>query len=150
MVTARTKRGAFALALLALLALLAGCGGGNSRESFVSDALAICGKANERVRLLGTPESFTETQLYARQSKDAVRDELDELRDLTPPPELEDAFAAYLQTLEQRHRQLDLLADAADENNMAIVREVGTELGVLTTRARTQARRAGIEECEPQ
>jgi hypothetical protein len=146
MATAPTRLGGFALVLLALLA---GCGGGNSRESFVTDALAICGKANERVRALGTPESFTQTQLYARQAKDAVGDELDELRDLTPPPEFEDAFAAYLQTLERRHAQLGLLAGAADNTDINAVRQVGSELSVLTAKARTQARRAGIEECEP-
>jgi hypothetical protein len=134
--------------VLLLLVLVAGCGGGNSRNDFMGDTLAICAKANARVKALGTPVSFTDTQLYARQSKDAVGDEIDELRELTPPPELEDSFAAYLATLEQRHRQLDRLAKGADENSMAIVQDVGTELGVLTAKARTQARRAGIDDCE--
>jgi hypothetical protein len=137
-----------ALALL-LLVLVAGCSGGNSRNDFVNDALEICRTSNERVQALGTPESFTDTQLYARQSKDAVGDEINGLRELTPPAELEEAFAQYLATLEQRRRQLELLAEAADKNNMASIQGVGTELGVLTAKARTQARRAAIAACEP-
>ena len=136
-------------AALALLVLVAGCGGGNSRNDFVNDALEICRTANERVQALGTPESFTDTQLYARQSEDAVGDEIDELRKLTEPADLEEAFTQYLATLEQRLRQLELLAEAADKNSMALVQDVGTELGVLTAKARTQARRAGIAACEP-
>ena len=137
-----------ALALL-LLVPVAGCGGGNSRNDFVNDALEICRTSNNRVQALGTPESFTDTQLYARQSEDAVGDEIDELRKLTPPAELEEALTQYLATLEQRRRQLELLAEAADENNMASIQGVGTELSVLTAKARTQARRAAIAACEP-
>lgn len=136
-----------AVALL-LLVLLAGCGGGSSRESFVEDALEVCRKSNDRVRALGTPESFTDTLLYARQAEDAVGDEIDELRELSAPAELEDAFSQYLETLEQRRRQLELLAEAADQNNMSDIQGIGSELDVLTAKARTQARRAGIADCE--
>ncbi len=131
-----------------LLVLVAGCGGGNSRDDFVNDALESCRKSNNRVQALGTPDSFPSTQLYARQAKDAVADEIEELRALTPPPELEPAFNEYLATLEQRQRQLELLVVAADTNDGDAIQDVGTELDVLTARARTQARRAGIAACE--
>ncbi len=131
-----------------VLVLLAGCGGGNSRESFVEDALAICGKTEARIKTLGTPQSYTDTQLYARQASDAVSDEIRALSDLTAPPELDDAYANYLATLKLRHKQLGLLADAADLNSMLKIQEVGTELDVLTARARSQARKAGIAGCE--
>jgi hypothetical protein len=137
-----------AVALL-LCVLVTGCSRGNSRNDFVNDALAICRTSNDRVQALGTPESFTDTQLYARQSEDAVGDEIDALRELTAPAELEEAFAQYLATLEQRRRQLELLADAADQSNMASIQGVGTELNALATKARTQARRAAIAGCEP-
>lgn len=131
-----------------LLALLAGCGGGSSREGFVEDAVEICRKSNARVEALGTPESFTDTLLYARRAEDAVDDEIDELRDVDPPDDVEDDFEAYLATLEERRRQLELLADAADRNNMADIQGIGSELEVLTAKARTQARRAGLTTCE--
>ncbi len=131
-----------------LVVLAAGCGGGSSRDDFVDDALGVCRTSNERVKALGTPDSFTSTQLYGRQAKDAVGDEIEELRKLTPPKDLESAFAAYVATLEQRQRQLDLLIDAADENDGEAIQDIGTELDVLTARGRAQARQAGIAECE--
>ena len=136
------------LLVLVLLLVLAGCGGGNSRENFVGDATKICEDATQRIKDLGTPESFTDTQLYARRAEDAVSDELGSLRELTPPPELEDSFRRYLGTLERRRRQLELLAEAADANSMQAVQEVGSELDVLNARARQDARAAGIAGCE--
>jgi hypothetical protein len=136
-----------ALALLLGLAL-AGCGGGDSRENYVDDATAICEEMTQRIKELAPPESFADTQLYARRAKDAVADGIRDLRDLNPPPELEDGFARYLATLDARRRQLDLLATAADENSMTAVQEVGSELDVLTAKGRQDARRAGIGGCE--
>ena len=137
-----------AAAAVFLLVLLAGCGGGDSREGFVDDVSEICRKSNDRVKELGTPESFTDTLLYARQAEDAVSDQIDELRELDPPAELEDQFEAYLATLEDRRRQLELLSDAADRNNMADIEGIGTELNELSRKAKPQARRAGLTGCE--
>ena len=136
-----------ALALLLVL-VLAGCGGGDSRENYVADARAICERMTQRITDLATPESFTDTQLYARRAKDAVSDGIRDLRDLTPPPEFEDGFARYLATLEARRRQLDQLAAAADENSMTAVQQAGSELDVLTAKGRQDARSAGIGGCE--
>jgi hypothetical protein len=138
------KRG---LALLLLLTL-AGCGGGATRESFVEDATVICQDVEQRIKALGAPQSFTDTQLYARRAKDAVSDGIGDLGELTPPPELEDAFARYLGTLEQRRLQLDLLAEAADGNSMRAIQEVGSELDVVNAKAKQEARAAGIADCE--
>ena len=137
-----------AAAAVFLLMLLAGCGGGDSREGFVDDVSEICRKSNDRVKELGTPESFTDTLLYARQAEDAVSDQIDELRELDPPAELEDQFEAYLATLEDRRRQLELLSDAADRTNMADIEGIGTELNELSRKAKPQARRAGLTGCE--
>ncbi len=134
--------------VLVLLALLAGCGGGDTRESYVADAVEICDATTERIKALGAPESFTDTQLYARRAKDAVSDGIGDLRELTPPPELEDSFTRYLATLEQRRRQLDLIAAAADRNSMLDVQKAGSGLDVLNAKARQDARRAGIAACE--
>jgi hypothetical protein len=135
------------LALLLVIALT-GCGGGSSRESYVGDATEICREMTQRIKDLGAPESFTDTQLYARRAKDAVADGIRDLRDLDPPPELEDGFARYLATLELRREQLELLAAAADQNSMTAVQQVGTNLDVLNAKGRQDARRAGIPDCE--
>jgi hypothetical protein len=136
-----------ALALLLVLAL-AGCGGGDSRENYVDDATAICVQMTQRIKDLGVPESFTDTQLYARRAKDAVGDGIRDLRELDPPAEYEDGYERYLATLEARRRQLDLLTAAADENSMAAIQEAGSELDVLNAKGRQDARRAGIGGCE--
>jgi hypothetical protein len=132
------------------LALLAGCGGGGSgSESFREDALEICRDANDRIREWGTPESFTETQLFARRSNDAVGDMIDELEELEPPPEQADQFELYLESLEERRRILARLTDAADRNSMNDLRETGTQLQNLGSTAREQASAIGLAECEP-
>ena len=134
--------------ILALLLAVAGCGGGTSREDYVEDATAICQEMTQRIKDLGAPESFTDTQLYARRAKDAVSDGIRELNDLEPPAELEDGFESYLDTLLLRREQLDLLATAADENSMTSVQQVGSALDVLTAKGRQDARAAGIAGCE--
>ena len=133
---------------IALLVALAGCGGGSSRQNFIEDATAICADTTDRVRALGTPDSFTATQLFARQAKDAVGDGINELDDLTPPEELDDAFGRYLATLEARRTVLGRMGEAADANSMKGLQEVGSELDVVNARAKSQARRAGLPDCE--
>lgn len=135
-----------ALALLLVLCA-AGCGG-DSRAAYVADATAICEEMTQRIQDLGVPESYTDTQLYARRAEDVVADGIDDFRDLKPPAELEDGHTRYLATLEQRRRQLQLLATAADENNMRKIQEVGSELEVLNAKGRQDARRAGFGGCE--
>lgn len=136
-------------ALATLVLLLAGCGGGDSRASFVTDATKICATTNDRVEALGTPDSFTATQLYARQAGDAVGDGIYDLEALTPPQELENAFKRYLTLLAQRRVALASMAEAADANNMRRIQEVGSDLDAVNKKARAEARRSGIAECEP-
>ena len=140
-----------ALALALMVFALGACGGsgGGGSETFRADALEACAEANERIRELGTPESFTDTQLFARQSRDVVGDQLDELRELEPPPEQSEAFALYLETLEERQRILGRLTEAADQNSMGDLRRIGSQLEALTTTAREQATAVGLGECEP-
>ena len=133
---------------LALAALTAGCGSVGD-EDYAERALAICEDTNTRIRGLGTPESYTDTQLYARRAKDAVADQIDELNDLGPPADVEDSFDLYLVTLEERQRLLGRMAEAADANSMNDVQAVGSEIDALGQTAREQAAAAGIAACEP-
>lgn len=135
-------------ALAVFVLLLAGCGGSYSRADFVTDATKICTKTNNRVKALGTPDSFTATQLYARQAGDAVGDGIGDLEALTPPQELEDAFTRYLRVLAQRRVALGLMVEAADANSMKRIQAVGSDLDAVNTKARAEARRAGIAKCE--
>jgi hypothetical protein len=129
-----------------LLVLAAGCGGGSS--DFATEAAAICKRANERVTALGTPQSYTDTLLYARQAEDAVRDQIEALQELDPPDDDREDFEDYLDTLARRRVQLDHLSVAADANNISDIRGIGTQLGALTRQGRAQAQRAGLAECE--
>lgn len=139
-----------ALTLLALV-LLGGCGGdGDGGDDFPRAATAVCEQANQRIIALGTPESFTETQLYARQAKDAVGDQIDAFEELEPPAEDAETVDLYIDTLRERERLLDGLAQAADATSMDDVRRVGSELAALGTTAREQATAAGIGACEPE
>jgi hypothetical protein len=135
-----------ALVAVFLLVLAAGCGGGSS--DFATEAAAICKRANERVTALGTPQSYTDTLLYARQAEDAVRDQIEALQELDPPDDDREDFEDYLDTLARRRVQLDHLSVAADANNISDIRGIGTQLGALTRQGRAQAQRAGLAECE--
>ncbi len=137
-----------ALVLLALAAV-AGCGGSDASEDFPRAATAVCERTNEEIRSLGAPESFPETQLFARRAKDAVHDEIAALEELEPPAEDADAVDLYLETLRERERLLANLAEAADATNMNDVRQVGSQIAALDTTAREQAAAAGIAACEP-
>lgn len=129
----------------------AGCGGEEGDgEGFAQSATAICEETNAEIRGLGTPESYPETQLYARRAKDAVGDQIEALEELEPPAANEAAVDLYLETLRERERLLDGLTDAADANSMNDVRRVGSELAALGTTAREQATAAGIAACEPE
>ena len=134
--------------LAILILLLAGCGGGSSRADFVGAATKVCAETNRRVKALGTPDSFTATQLYARQAGDAVGDGIDDLEALSPPEELEDPFSRYLTTLAQRRAVLSRMVEAADANSMKRIQQVGSDLDVVNAKARADARRSGIAECE--
>lgn len=131
-----------------LLLTLAACGGTGGKD-YAARAVEICTESNDRIRALGAPQSYTDTQLYARRAKDAVRDEIDALDDLSPTEEHAGSFARYLGTLEQRRQLMDRLAEAADRNNMRRIQVVGDELDRLGRTARTQATAAGIAACEP-
>jgi hypothetical protein len=137
-----------ALLALVLVAAVAGCGGGSSHDDFVRDAAAICKRANERVTALGVPESYTDTLLYARRAEDAVRDQIEALRELDPPEGDRKHFEDYLDTLARRRVQLDHLSVAADANNISDIQGIGTQLNALTRQGRAQARRAGLTNCE--
>ena len=138
-----------ALPLVALV-LLAGCGGGGGGEDFPRAATAVCERTNQQIRALGAPESFPETQLFARRAKDAVHDEIAALEELEPPAEDADAVDLYLETLRERERLLASMAEAADATSMNDVREVGSQIAALDTTAREQAAAAGIAACEPE
>lgn len=138
-----------ALVILVLVLVIAGCGGGNSRAAFVESATDVCADVNRRVQALGTPDSFTATQLYARQAGDAVGDGIGDLEALTPPEELEVAFSRYLDTLAQRRAVLSRMVEAADANSMKRIQQVGSDLDVVNAKARADARRSGIAGCEP-
>lgn len=135
-------------ALTILILLLAGCGGGSSRADFVDSATKVCAETNRRVKALGTPDSFTATQLYARQAGDAVGDGINDLEALSPPEELEKPFSRYLATLAQRRAVLSRMVEAADANSMKRIQQVGSDLDTVNAKARTDARRSGIAECE--
>jgi hypothetical protein len=137
-----------ALLALVLVAVAAGCGGGSSRDDFVRDAVEICKRANQRVTALGTPESYTDTLLYARQAEDAVHDQIEALRELDPPDDAREHFDAYLDTLDRRRVQLDHLSVAADTNNLSDIQGIGSQLNRLTRQGRAQAQRAGLTDCE--
>jgi hypothetical protein len=166
------------IALLALLvpAVAAGCGGGSgdtatqvtgqqsagppTRADYVELADAIC--RNHRSRRddlesqaaeLGRIDSEAKAHQIAellRQESANRRDELTELRGLTPPAGDAAGADAFLSQVQGELDVIDRWADAYDKGDAAGIRELQIRLGLVTARAEKSARVYGLDVCGQQ
>ena len=134
------------------VAVLAGCGGA-SRGDFAAEADRIC---QERIELFRQADEGAQTSnaLIA----DAYEEELEKLRELEPPGELEDDFERLLELLDERTRRQREFADVQAEferigegDDYAALSERLTAASTAANRTRVQANRAakdlGLETC---
>jgi uncharacterized protein YhdP len=139
------------LAIIAAAAALAGCAGEAderlSREELAEQAAAICNRAEERLSALREPEDVADVEGYARDAQAITQEGLDDLRDLEPPEELEEAFARYLEQADEVVALLGELEDAAAAGDEAEARRLSVRIAEAAE-ARAAARAAGIPACE--
>ena len=140
------------VALIALAALvLAGCGGGGddrlSREEWTTQADAICKVVNDRLAETEQPNTMAELVTVLEQGLEDVEAALADLRELSPPEDMEQDVDAWIGRVEAASEQIEVARDAAkaqDEEALAEALEEGTRINDDGNR---RARELGLKEC---
>jgi hypothetical protein len=148
----RLRRPLICLAAVGAAALIAGCGGGSdapSVDEFREQADAVCADANQRLDALTEPASGAEVLPFLQAGLPIQAQQLERIRELTPPDELQASFDEATDLLQQRQ---DLIQDAADriaagEDPEAVIAEIDPEVTRLQAEARAKARALGLTVC---
>lgn len=140
------------ISTVVVLAALAagGCGEGDrlSRQEFVRQATAICRPVERQLEALPQPRSLPELETYAQEAKELTAGGVEQLQELRPPEELEDAYDRYLDRAERVVELLDELEAAAADGDTAEAQRLLGEIGEAA-QTRELAQAAGIgDACE--
>ncbi len=140
------------LAAVGAAAFIAGCGGGSdssSAEDFRQQADEICVDANERVATLTEPGSPEAVLPYLRAGLPIQAEELERIRELDPPDDLQATFDEATDLLQQRQDAIEQAADRieAGEDPETVIEDVGPEITRLRDEARAKADELGLSEC---
>ena len=146
---------------VATMAGVSGCGdsgGGGGRlsqEEFVQQADAICSEAEEKQDAIDVPDltaspSNADLEKFADALEEGVsltRDQIDELRELTPP---EDAGAEWDKTVDELDASMDDVDDAAgaarDGDTAGLMKSIN-EGSVKAESASKRAKALGLKSC---
>ena len=149
-------------ALCVTCVLLSACGGEMSRGEFVAEANAICEDSTEA--LSGLTANFDPSSPpsdFVERTASELEDLLQRLDDLEAPSELQETFAALLESLDEGIAELRPLADAVEKSlneldpqnpepsqeDIAAVREISTRLNESLAAADRAALDLGLDEC---
>jgi hypothetical protein len=140
------------LAAIGAAALIAGCGGGSDSsgaDDFRAQADEICADANERIDGLTAPGPPAEVLPYLRAGLPIQAEELERIRALDPPEDLQADFDEATDLLQQRQDAIQQAADRieAGEDPEAVIRDVGPEITRLRDEARVKADELGLTVC---
>jgi hypothetical protein len=142
-----------ALAALAAVALtVAACGGGGdgrlSTEEFIEQADAICTTANEEQAALGdVPTDMAGLATYLEQQKAIGEKQLESLRGLEPPEELQPQLNEAYGLLDQVVAKLDEGIAAANAGDVEQLTTSGTDAQELSALADAIANEIGLTVC---
>jgi len=140
------------LAAVGAAALIAGCGGGSdssSADEFRSQADEICADANERIGTLTEPGPPAAVLPYLQAGLPIQAEELERIRELDPPDDLQADFDEATDLLQQRQDAIQQAADRieAGEDPEAVIRDLGPEITRLRDEARVKAGELGLTVC---
>jgi hypothetical protein len=141
------------LAVVGAAALIAGCGGGSdspSADEFRERADAICADANREIDGLTEPASADTDEVlpFLTSGLTIQQSQIDELRDLEPPSDLEGTWNEAIDLLEQRQALIQEAADriAAGESAAEVLGD-DAEIERLQEESRQKARDLGLTVC---
>jgi hypothetical protein len=118
----QTRLGCAAL-ILAAAAIAAGCGGGGgdplTAEQLLAQGDEICKQNQLRFTEIQSapPNNAADAVDLTDQLIDSASEELDGLHDLTPPPDLDDAYSAYLDAKQDALDRLEEGNEAAKDQD---------------------------------
>jgi hypothetical protein len=140
------------LAAIGAAALIAGCGGGSDSsgaDDFRAQADEICADANARIDGLTAPGPPAEVLPYLRAGLPIQAEELERIRALDPPEDLQADFDEATDLLQQRQDAIQQAADRIEggEDPEAVIRDVGPEITRLRDEARAKADELGLSVC---
>jgi hypothetical protein len=144
-----------ALAVALAVPALAACGGGDSAssggrltlEEYVAAADAICAEADAEIEALEDPASAQDAADYLPRAKEIAERQLERLRELVPPEEIEARIDEALDLLQQQIDLADELLDAIESEDLDRFQELVDEGEAKNERADEIAREIGLEEC---
>ena len=141
-----------AAALVGVLALLVtACGGGGeerlSEEDFQTQANAICAKYDKQLKAIGSPESIDEIPDLVDQALVILNKEIDEIRALNPPEELQDDFDKMLAASDRTKATAADLSEAAKAGDQAAVQKALEQGNAASNEADDLAANLGLRDC---
>jgi hypothetical protein len=151
------KRSATVVVLVAALAVLtAGCGSGGSKSgnkayagsvsAFAGAMNSICNSTNAQLKPL-RPKSAADLAANGPKVKDLLTKALDKMESLTPPDQIKGQVSDFISKERDATAKLDDIVSAAKSDDLAKIRQVGTEIAPLTAAAHEDARKIGAPGC---
>ena len=140
------------IAALGAAALIAGCGGSSdssSADDFRQEADEICADANSRLDTLTQPTSGAAVLPFLQEGLTIQADELERIRALDPPDDLQASFDEATDLLQQRQEAIQQAADRieAGEDPEAVIQEASPEIARLRDEARAKANELDLTVC---
>ena len=134
---------------LAVALAVAGCGGGKgpSKADYVQRADRICTQARVAQQKLGSPRASADIGDLAVRTKPILQAELRRLRALETPDEVAAAATETYDLLDRQVAQIDRLAVAAKQRDLARIQSVATAAARLNDQATAKAKPIGFKVC---
>jgi hypothetical protein len=140
------------LAAALIAAVLPACGGDGggerlTREELIARADAICAEASDRLDALGEPETPEQLARLADEAAAIAEEQLGRLRNLRPPAENEDEYAAMLDLTEKQIEATRGISEAAAAGDADAAQARIAEVKRLDDEADRLASAYGFEVC---
>jgi hypothetical protein len=137
------------LAAVGALLVAAGCGGGDrlSQAEFQEQGNAICARYEKQIEAIGTPNSLEEIPGYVDKALPIVEREIEELEDLKPPEDDQEAFDEMLAEAKKTLAAGRDLGAAAEQDDQDAIEKALNEGNTASDRADAHAQDLGLEDC---
>jgi len=145
------KKFAVGGALAALTIATAACGGGGSdtlsEREYIRELEKLCVQVNGDLEDLDEPEDYSDLVRLGEDAKEITEQGLEDLRDLKPPKDLEDAHDDYVASIERTVDLTDDFIAAAEDEDDAELDKIGNDLADEDAERNEIADDIGADDC---